>query len=136
NASRKTPSLCCMVAMREYQPGTPFPVAARWRTTRTRRARWQRRGCLLGPVANRCGDHLHCEGGGGGFEGVQVNFGIWGRCEVEGDGDPGSFPRPGGNVTGFAVTEGASGWNCSRRLRRSTNAYHPHRFRDGCRSDG
>ena len=45
-------------------------------------------GVELGHVANRCGDRLHCEGGGGGFEGVQVIFGICRRCRVEQEGDP------------------------------------------------
>jgi putative ABC transport system substrate-binding protein len=35
-----------------------------------------------------------------------------------------SFPRPGGNVTGFTTMEPtmAGGWNCSRRLRRASPA--------------
>src|SRR5262249_31320200 len=52
--------------MREYQPGTPFPVAARWRMTRTRRARWLRRGCLRG--VSWCGLHSKWSHSVGGFE--------------------------------------------------------------------
>jgi putative tryptophan/tyrosine transport system substrate-binding protein len=40
-----------------------------------------------------------------------------------GSGFVASFPRPGGNVTGFIFTEPtmpASGWNCSRRLHRAS----------------
>ena len=40
-----------------------------------------------------------------------------------GSGFVASLPRPGGNLTGFIDIEGAmaaSGWNCSRRLRRRT----------------
>src|SRR5262249_46976047 len=52
--------------MREYQPGTPFPVAARWRMARTRRARWLRRGCLRG--VSWCGLHSKWSHSVGGFE--------------------------------------------------------------------
>ena len=42
---------------------------------------------------NRCCDRLHCEGRSGGFEGLQVIFGIWRRCRVEQEGDPGDARR-------------------------------------------
>src|SRR5262249_10835125 len=38
-------------------------------------------------VINRCGDRLHCEGYGGGFEGLQVYFGIWRRFRMEQESD-------------------------------------------------
>ena len=44
-----------------------------------------------------------------------------------GSGFVASFPRPGGNATGFVVTEGslggANGCNCSKRLRRVLSAW-------------
>src|SRR5262245_59971154 len=39
--------------MREYQPGKPFPVAARGRTTYPRRGQWQLQGELRG-VSSSC----------------------------------------------------------------------------------
>ena len=50
-------------------------------------------GFELGRVVNRCCDRLHSEGRSGGFEGVQVIFGIWRRCRVEQEGDPGDARR-------------------------------------------
>ena len=59
-----------------------------------------RRACLcgndgveLGPIANRCGDRLHCERRSGGFEGVQIIFEMWRRYRVEQEGDPGDARR-------------------------------------------
>jgi putative tryptophan/tyrosine transport system substrate-binding protein len=49
---------------------------------------------------------------------IPVIFGI--VADPIGSGFVASFPRPGGNATGFAVRSRprqASGWNCSRRLR-------------------
>ena len=43
-------------------------------------------GFELGRVVNRCGARLHCEERGGGFEGVQLIFGVWRRYRVEQDG--------------------------------------------------
>src|SRR5262245_18693634 len=40
-------------------------------------------GFEFGPVVYVCGDRLHCEGGSGGFEGVQVDVAIWRRCRVD-----------------------------------------------------
>src|SRR5262249_45882604 len=50
-------------------------------------------GFQLGPVANRCSDRLHCEGGSGGFEGIQPKFGICRRRRVEQYRDPSNMRR-------------------------------------------